>query len=52
MEAIRTARETNPECEAPEVLASYSKEKLEAGTRPEAQSGGGCMCGCMDCCMD
>ena len=32
--------------EAPEILASYSKEELEAVIQPEGQSTGGCGCGC------
>ena len=36
--------------ETPEVLASYTKEEIEAAVRPEGQDGnfggGGCGCGC------
>lgn len=32
--------------EAPEVLASYSREELESMVSPEGDPNGGCGCGC------
>ena len=43
MEPIDRVPEAKKEYEAPEILASYEKEELEALMQPEAQSSG---CGC------
>lgn len=46
MKETRTPEDIRQEYEPPEVLASYSKEELEAALQPEGQFGSTCGCGC------
>ena len=45
MEHAAVRKGSDDEYEAPQVLASYTKEELEAVVATEGQSTGGCGCG-------